>query len=102
MKEISVILKNNMLIDIKEFRILDRYSCFGGIWTLIHRPTPTNPCLVTYRVPEYIFEPETLTFFKIISENVFAEWDTNITKDLPLGTEYHLKDSFYIRQYSRH
>jgi hypothetical protein len=95
--EISVILKNNILVTIEEFRILDRYSCSGRIWTLIHRPTPAAPYLIKERTIEYIFDPEALTIFYIVSRNVLATWDTDVTKYLGPGDEFQLKDSLFIK-----
>ncbi len=99
MKDVSLILKNSLYLTIEEFRILDRYSCPGKIWTLIHRPTPISPCLVSWRAIEYILDPETLTIFGIVSTNILATWDTDITRDLGPNDEFHLKDSLFIRPY---
>lgn len=99
MKEISLILKNNLEITLEEFRILDRYSCPGKIWTLIHRPTPIVPYLINQRALEYIFDPEALTIFGIVSRNILATWDTDITRHLGPYDEFHLKDSLFIRPY---
>jgi len=100
-KEVSVILKNNVLITIEEFKILDRYSCPGKLWTLIQRPSTGGPYTITQRTVEYIFDHETLTMFGIISTNILAYWDTDITRDLRVGQEYQLKDTLFIRPYYR-
>ena len=102
MKEISLILKNNLLITIEEFRILDRYSCSGKIWTLIQKPTPITPYKMSYRTVEYIFDSDAVTFFCIVSQNVLASWDTSQTKELGPDEEFCIKDSLFIRQYSTH
>jgi hypothetical protein len=98
-KEISLILKNNLLVTIEEFRILDSYSHPGKIWTLIHRPTPIEPYLAINRTVEYIFDPEALTIFGIISTNILATWDTEATAHLGTGIEFWLKDSLFLRPY---
>jgi hypothetical protein len=97
MKEISVILKNNILITVQEFKILDHYACFGRLWTLIHKPTLTEPFITKQRAIEYIFDIESLIIFKIVSQNVLAVWDTDITKYFGPDDEFHLKDSLFIR-----
>ena len=99
MKEVSLILKSSLHVTIEEFRILDRYSCPGKIWTLIHRPTPKAPYLVSLRTAEYIFDPEALTIFGIVSTNILATWDTDITRYLGPNDEFHLKDSLFLRPY---
>ena len=99
MKEISVILKNNILVPVEEFRILDHYSNVGKFWTLIHRPTSDYPFTLRQRTIEYIFDPEALTIFCIISHNILATWDTNLTKYLKADEEFHLKDSLFIKPY---
>lgn len=101
MKEISLILKNNSLVTIEEFRILDRYSCTGKIWTLIQRPTEVSPYLIVDRTIEYIFDSESLTVFYIVSTNILATWDTDITRNLGLNDEFHLKDSLFIKPFDK-
>jgi hypothetical protein len=98
-KEISVILKNNVLITIEEFKILDRYACPGKMWTLVQRPPEGNPHVITQRTIEYIFDNDTLTFFGVISTNILAYWDTDVTKNLAFGQEYQIKDTLFIRHY---
>ena len=99
MNEISVILKNNILIPIEEFRILDRYSCMGRMWTLIQRPSPKSSSIITQRTVEYIFDPEALLIFHIVSQNILAKWDTEKTRYLKPYEEFEITDSFYIRPY---
>lgn len=99
MREISLILRNN-LITIEEFRILDRYSCPGKIWTIIHRPTPIVPFKTSGRTLEYIFDQESLIIFYIISNNVLATWDTEITRGFGPNDELQIKDSLFIRPYT--
>jgi hypothetical protein len=98
-KEVSLILKSNLHVTIEEFRILDRHSYTGKIWTLIQRPTPVFPYLINLRTIEYIFDPEALTIFGIVSQNILATWDTDITRHLGPNDEFHLKDSLFIRPY---
>ncbi len=96
MNEVSLILKNQVLVSIEEFRILDRLACSGRIWTVIH----THPNFITrQRTIEYIFDPEALTIFRIVSQNVLATWQTDVTKYLGPDDEYKLKDSLFIRPY---
>jgi len=101
-KEISVILKNNLLITTEEFKLLDRYSCCGKMWTLIFRPTTDIPYKITNRAIEYIFDPEALTMFCIVSQNVLASWETQSTRYLGPDDEFYLKDSLFIRPYIKH
>jgi hypothetical protein len=101
-KEVSVILRNQLLITIEEFKILDNYAHSGKIWTLIHRPDYINSTLITERTVEYIFDPEALTFFKIVSTNILAHWDTLQTLNLKPNEEYNIKDSLFIRQYYKY
>ena len=100
MNEISLILKNNISVSVDEFRALDRYSNSGRIWTLIHRPTSDIPFIIKQRTIEYIFDPEALTIFCIVSQNILATWDTDITKYLGPNEEFHLKDSLFLRPYN--
>lgn len=100
MEEVSLILKNNILITLEEFRVLDRYSCPGKIWTLIHRPTTTQPYIGNNRAIEYIFDAEALTIFYIVSRNILATWDTNITRNLGPNDEFQIRESLFIKPYS--
>ena len=97
MKEISVILKNNLLVTIEEFSLLEKYSSSGRFWTLVQHPTVNTPFVVRVRTLEYIFDLESFTFFKIISDNVLATWDTNITRGLGPNDEFRLNDTLFIR-----
>lgn len=99
MQEISVILKNNILISVEEFRILDSYTCHGKIWSLIERRD--NGGIVKLRTVEYIFDPESFLLFRIISNNILAQWDTSLTKNLRYNEEFNIKDSLYIRPYNK-
>jgi len=101
MEEISIILRNNILITIEEFRILDRYSSSGRIWTLINR-SPNTQYRIIQRVPEYVLDPDTLTFFRIISTNVLAYWNTEETRYLKPGQEFYIADNLAIRPYIGH
>lgn len=98
--EISLILKNTVLITLEEFRILDRYSCPGKIWTLIHRPTSIEPYIAHDRRIEYIFDAEALTIFYMVSRNVLATWNTDITRNLGPNDEYQIRESLFITPYS--
>jgi hypothetical protein len=93
MTEISVILKNNTCVSIEEFRILDRYACSGKLWTLINR----NHYVVRQRTIEYIFDPETLFLFRLISQNILATWNTDYTRILGPNDEFYLGNDLYIR-----
>lgn len=95
MKEVSIILKSNVLITIEEFRILDKYSFTGRMWVLIQK----SPCTVKQRTIEYIFDPETLTAFGMISNNILAKWETDSTKDLSYNDEFKISDYLYIQPY---
>lgn len=99
MKEISIILKHKILITVEEFRLLDAYSHYGKILTVVQKPTSHNPFTVTHRSLEYIFDDEALTFFRIISCNILASWDTDQTRDLLPDQEFYIKDSLYVRPY---
>jgi hypothetical protein len=96
--EVSVILKN-ILITQDEFRVLDRCSSSGRIWTLTQRPTNENPYIVKRKTVEYIFDTEALTMFMIISNNVLVTWDTELTRHLVSDDEIRIRDSMYIRLY---
>lgn len=96
-KEISLILRNRISTTLEEFRVLENYSSTGKIWFLIHRPTEITPFFYSYKTIEYIFEPEALTLFYIISRNVLATWDTDITRDFGPNDEFELKESLFIR-----
>jgi hypothetical protein len=93
--EISVILRNNILISIEEFRLLDQYAYSGRVWTLVQK----SPIIIKQRTVEYIFDTEALTIFCIVSQNVLATWNTSITKNLAPNEEFHLKDSLFLRPY---
>lgn len=101
MDEISIILKNSSLITSDEFRALNLYSHCGQLWTLIYRQSDIFPQKITHRATEYIFDPESLTYFFIISKNVLVTWDTAATKHLGMDDEFCLQDSLYIRPYSK-
>ncbi len=102
MNEISLILKTNALITIEEFKILDMYSHSEKIWLLIHKPCIFNPILIKTKTIEYVLEPEALTIFRIVSQNVLATWDTEITKNLHPNDEFNVRDSLFIRPYNRY
>ena len=93
MEEISLILKDNKVVSVEEFRILDRYACYGRIWTVIQR----HPIIVRQRAVEYILDSETLLMFQIISANILATWHTDYTRNFGLNDEYCIGDSLFIR-----
>jgi hypothetical protein len=100
-KEISVILKNEILIPVDEFRALARYSYSGQVWSLIHRPNNLFQNKITHKAVEYIFDEEALTIFCIVSNNILATWDTKITVNFGPNDELQLKDSLFIRPYTK-
>ena len=99
MKDISVILKNNSLVTVEEFRILNKYACPGKMWTLMHRVKQGYPQLITQRTVEYIFDGETLMLFSIVSTNVLAYWDTDQTRNLQVDQTYQINETLYIKPY---
>ena len=101
-KEVSLILKKDSSMTIEEFRVLDRLACTGKIWTLIHRPVSRTPCISYERRVEYILDPEALTILYIVSTNILATWDTDLTVGFGPNDELHLRDSFFLRPYFGH
>lgn len=101
MKEISVILKNNLLISKNEFSILINIE-MGHIWSLVHKPTIEHPFIAKQRAIEYIFDPEIFTIFKLVSENVYVFWDTELTRNLTDHDEFHINDFLFIKHYKNH
>lgn len=95
--EISVILKNNILITNEEFGVLNKYSSKGKIWKLVHQPTAITPYVVKCKVIEYIFYPEDLTVFCIFSRNILATWDTSITRYFKPAEEFQLTECLFIK-----
>lgn len=79
--------------------MLDQYSHSGKIWVLIHRPNALQPFITKQRVVEYIFEPESLTAFMMVSSNILAHWATNLTRNLLPYEEYQIKESIFIKPY---
>ena len=96
MNEISIFLKNRLLTTKAEYRILENYTCPGKIWLILHKPTATSPYYIREKSLEYIMDIDTLLLFRLVSQNILAQWDTNITKNLKLHEEYHLCDSLFI------
>jgi hypothetical protein len=94
--EVSVILKNNILIDSVEFGILDRCATYGRFWILTHRHTADHQYVMRYKAVEYIFDPEALTIFRIASQNILATWDTAVTRHYRPGDVLQILDSTYI------
>ena len=101
MHEISIFLKNKLLITPEEYRILDNYSSPGKIWAIIHKPDTHTPYYIREKSLEYILDEETLFLLKIISQNILAYWDTDITRNLKDNEEYHIRDSLFISHYYR-
>lgn len=101
MKEVSIILKNKLITN-EEFRLLHQYSHMGKVWILTQVPTPKIPYKISYRTTEYVFDPEALTLFCIVSRNVLVSWDTDTTKYIKPNQEFYLQDSLFITPYSRH
>lgn len=97
MEEVSIILKNHLLLTIEEFRVLENYSYTGQVWTLIQKSTDSSPLTIKHRRIEYIFDPESLTIFGLVSRNILAQWDTNLTRNLGPHDEFWLTDSMCIR-----
>ena len=97
MKETSLILRNRLLVTVEEFRILNRYSYTGNIWTLIYRSETPPPYKVFERTVEYIFDPEALLIFHIVSNNILATWNTEITRGFGPNDELEIKDSLFIK-----
>lgn len=86
-----------MLVSVDEFRVLNGHSYVGRRWLLIERQKVYNSYGVYMRRLEYIFTPEDLVMFKLVSENIFAMWDTDLTRDIGLNDEFKLMESVYIR-----
>ena len=101
MGEISIILRDSVHITPEEFRALGKYSFCGNIFTVIQR-AGQPPLHARFRRLEYIFDPEGLLIYKLISNNVLAQWSTEITKELDPFQEYKLQDSLYIKPYYSH
>lgn len=99
MKNISIILKNNILITVEEFKALNRYSDSGKMVVLIERLEYQFHLISKQRVVEYIFEPEAFTMFSIISQNILVSWDTELTKNLSNTQEVQIADNFFIQKY---
>lgn len=55
------------------------------------------PYVVQQRAVEYIFDPESLLIFQIISQNILATWDTDITRNIGSNEEYCIGNSLFIR-----
>ncbi len=100
MGEISIILRDSVHITPEEFRALGRYSFCGNIFTVTHKPGQP-PTTIKFRRVEYIFDSEALLMYKLISNNVLAQWYTEYTKELTPYQEFRVQDSLYIRPYSR-
>lgn len=97
MKEASIILKDNTSLTVEEFRIIDRHLHYDKIRTLVQRPPDSRPYIITQRTIEYVFDIETLTMFLLISHNILAYWDADLTKNLKLNDEFHIKGHLFIR-----
>ena len=65
----------------------------------MHRPNIAEPYTITKKTTEYILDPESFTLFKIISSNVFAQWNTSCTIDIRPNEEFQLDNSMFITPY---
>lgn len=101
MHEISIFLKNKLQITSEEFRVLNNYSYPGKNWYIYQKPTPNTPYYIRERSLEYILDKETFFLFNIISQNILAQWNTEITKNLKENEQYHICDSLFICHYYR-
>jgi hypothetical protein len=97
--DISVILRNNNTISLEEFKILDSYSYTGKILTLLQKPTTDHTYIFRHKTIEYIFDYESLTVFKIISQNILAHWPAEITRNLGPKDEFYIGDNLWITYY---
>lgn len=59
-----------------------------------------NPFTVSQYAVEYIFDPESLLIFQLISQNILATWNTDITRYFGLNDEYHIGNSLFIRPHN--
>jgi len=99
-KEVSLILRNNILVSQDEFRILQQYSYTGNIWVVKQKYEIENT-IIRYKAVEYIFDPEALTIFYIVSRNILATWETKLTKNFGPYEEFKIQDSIFIEAYSK-
>lgn len=88
-------MKDNKIVSIEEFRILENYAHTGQIWTVVKR----FPFVTQQRALEYIFDSETLLAFTFISQNILATWETDATRNFGLNDEFYIGHSLYIRPY---
>jgi hypothetical protein len=95
MNEASIILKNHVLVTVDEFRILNEFAKYGNLWYLIQKSSINN-LIIKQKIREYIFDEESLTIFRIISQNILISWNTSITKNLKSSDEFQLTDSLYL------
>jgi hypothetical protein len=98
-KEVSLILRSNLLLTPDEFRILEDYANTGKMWSVTQRPVVDVSFTTFTRAIEYIFDPESLTFFCIISKNILVTWDTDITRHFGPNDEYEVRKSLFIKPY---
>jgi len=96
--EVSILLKDSRIITPEEFKALARYSSFGKVWTVIERPGYNQDHTIRKQLSsEYIFEPEALLVFKLISQNILAQWYTDNTRHLLPHQEFQIHDTLWIR-----
>lgn len=98
MENISIVLKDNILIPVEEFSALNRCIQYSRLLTLIQKPIRTQ-YIIKQRVTEYVFEPEAFLLFKLISENILITWKTELTENLLNYQEIQINDEFFIRPY---
>lgn len=97
MYEISILLKDARLLTQEEYKALVRYSSHGRVWTVIERYGQRLEYTARKLSPEYIFEPEALTLFRLISCNILAQWYTDNTRNLHPNQEFQIHDTLWIR-----
>lgn len=96
MHEISILLKNRTQVTNEEARILKEFSCPGKIWSVIHSPTKASPYYMRQRSLEYILDSDSYLMFRIVSQNIFLQWDTEHTKNLKVDEIYYMKESLFM------
>lgn len=99
MSDVSIILRNHVLMSIEEFRILDRYTSAENICTLIQRNKIPSPYIIRCKAVEYVLDEETFTFFHVVSNNILVYWNTELTRHLGPGEEFGITDTIFIRHY---
>lgn len=96
MREISILLKNRAQITKNEIRILDEYACPGKIWSVIHTPTEVTPYYMRQQSLEYILDSDTYLMLRVVSQNIFLQWDTEHTKNLKVDEIFYVKETLFM------